>query len=142
MNFLEQMTENVRSSLIYPFHIDQEKLIPVADGSLPVFNPDAPDSYHEHDFESLLRQAYLQPRAFYLTQDDAEYYSAQEIDLINKVVEREKALLDKGYKIVNIDLTPETEELLDQYCAEHNMTLEEAVTDILTKMVETYKDKT
>ena len=81
-SFIEQMEENVKFNLIFPFHIDFEKLIGNSQ-----YNKEYPDSFHCHTFEEVLRKAYLEPKAFYLTKDDAEYYSDQELECINKVVE-------------------------------------------------------
>ena len=44
-SFMEQMEENVRYSLIYPYHIDFEKLL-----NKDNYNKNYPDAYHCHSF--------------------------------------------------------------------------------------------
>lgn len=134
ISFIEQMCENVKTSLIFPFHIKQEKLH-YEDGNNLYFNPDYPDSYHEHSFENVLRVAYQQPYAFYLTKEDKKYYSEQERVLIDSVIKREIDLLNQGYKLMTLDMTEETEEMLQEYCAKNGFTMEEGVVDILKKIV-------
>lgn len=136
-SFIEQMCDNVRTSLLYPYHMDCDKIVSI-DGVKPHFNPEC-EVYHVHSFEDVLRQAYRQPKAFYLKDEDLLYYSDQEIDLIQAVVERESKKIDEGYEMVTLEIDEETDALLEQYCAEHKMTFEEGVIDILTKFVETYK---
>lgn len=127
-SFLEQMEENVKYNLIYPYHIDFEKLT-----GHDNYNPDYKDSYHCHTFEEVLHKAYLEPKAFYLTEDDAFYYSNQEIEFISKVTEQESYKLDNNMELVDLELSDESLQILLKYKTEHNMTLEEAVIDILTK---------
>ncbi len=129
-SFIEQMEENVKFNLVFPYHIDFENLI-----GNSYYNKEYSDSFHCHSFEEVLRKAYLEPKAFYLTQDDAEYYSPQELGFINKVVEGEKQKLDQGYEIVNLDLDEKTIELLNIYKVQHNLTFEEAVIEILKTAV-------
>jgi hypothetical protein len=130
-SFIEQMEENVKFNLVFPFHIDFDKLIGNSD-----YNEEYSDSFHCHTFEEVLRKAYLEPKAFYLTQDDAEYYSAQELEFINKVVEDEKSKLDKGYEIINLDLDAHTMEMMEKYKEMTGLTFEEAVVEILKTAVE------
>lgn len=130
-SFLEQMEENVKFSLSFPYHIDFEKLV-----GNSYYNKEYPDSYHCHSFEEVLRKAYLEPKAFYLTEDDAFYYSNQELEFINKVVEDEKAKLDKGYEIVNLDLDEHTMVMLEEFKRQTGLTFEEAVVEILKTAVD------
>ena len=67
-SFMEQMEENVRYSLIYPYHIDFEKLL-----NKDNYNKNYPDAYHCHSFEEVLQKAYLESKAFYLTDSDRIY---------------------------------------------------------------------
>lgn len=129
-SFMDQMEENVRYSLIFPYHIDFDKLLK-KDG----YNKDYPDAYHCHSFEEVLKVAYTEPKAFYLTDEDRKYYSAQEMEFIRKVIEDEKEKIDKGFQLVTIDFTDNTLEMLNQYKMKHNMTFEEAVIDILENMI-------
>ena len=130
-SFIEQMEENVKFNLVFPFHIDFDKLIGNSH-----YNKEYSDSFHCHTFEEVLRKAYLEPKAFYLTQDDAEYYSAQELEFINKVVEDEKSKLDKGYEIVNLELDEHTMEMMQKYKEMRGLTFEEAVVEILKTAVD------
>ena len=85
INFLE-LVENMASfNLFFPFHIYFNKL----DGNLS-FNPSFQESFHEHTFEGVLKIAYLEPFAFYLTEEDKEYYSKQEIKFIELLQENMK----------------------------------------------------
>ena len=124
-SFMEQMEENVRYSLIYPYHIDFEKLL-----NKDNYNKNYPDAYHCHSFEEVLQKAYLESKAFYLTDSDKIYYSSQELEFIKKVIEDETEKINKGYKLTTLDFTEETLEMLNQYKKIKNMTFEEAVTDI------------
>ena len=80
-SFMEQMEENTGFSLIYPYHVDFDKLI-----GNDFYNKDYPDAFHCHSFEEVLQKAYREPRAFYLTGEDVRYYSTQEIEFIQKVI--------------------------------------------------------
>lgn len=129
-SFMEQMEENVRYSLIYPYHIDFEKLL-----NKDNYNKNYPDAYHCHSFEEVLQKAYLESKAFYLTDSDKIYYSSQELEFIKKVIEDETEKINKGYELTTLDFTEETLEMLNQYKKIKNMTFEEAVTDILMTVV-------
>lgn len=131
ITFIKQMEENTGFSLSYPYHIKKEDLL----GNYE-FSPNECGRYNEKSFEKLLNIVYLEPKAFYLTEDDKKFYSAQELEFINRVIIDELKKIDKGMVIVNIDMTPDTLELLEKYKAKNNMTFEEAVIDILTKFVE------
>ena len=132
--FLEQMEENTQLSLIYPFHIKHNKLL-----GNDFYNENYPNTYHSHSFEEVLQKAYREPKAFYLTKEDKKYYSLQEIDFINKVINYEIDKIDKGMELVNIELAEETIEYINQYKLEHNLTFEEAINDILKKMIQEQK---
>ena len=119
-----------RYSLIYPYHIDFEKLL-----NKDNYNNNYPDAYHCHSFEEVLQKAYLESKAFYLTDSDKIYYSSQELEFIKKVIEDETEKINKGYKLTTLDFTEETLEMLNQYKKIKNMTFEEAVTDILMTVV-------
>lgn len=133
--FMDQMEENVSFSLLYPYHIQFDKLL----GNL-CFNSRYPDSYHKHDFESVLHDAYMEPKAFYLTDEDKKYYSEQEIEFINKVIADESKKIDDGMVIVNLELDEDVISMIDSYRAEHRLTFEQAIVQILEKIV--YENKT
>lgn len=129
------MEENVKFNLIFPYHIDFKNLLGNND-----YNLCYADNFHCHTFEEVLNKAYLEPKAFYLTSEDMEYYSKQELEFINKVKEDESKKLDNGMELVTFDLTPEAMDMLMKYKSMNNMTMEEAVVDILTKMLNNEKE--
>ena len=130
MRFMEQMEENIRFSLIYPYHINHNNLL----GNM-YHNPSHKEAYHGHSFPEIIRIAYRESKAFYLTDEDKKYYSAQEIEFIDKVIDSENKKIDQGMVLVDLELSEETLKMLDEYKSIHNMTLEEAVVDILTQAV-------
>lgn len=128
--FLDQMEENTGMTLVFPYHIDFDKLI-----SELYHNPKYPDSYHMHTFEELLEVAYKEPKAFYLTEEDKVYYSRQELLFIEKIIETEVEKLNKGYERVTLNLNDETLELIEEYKLNKGLTFEEAVIDILERIM-------
>jgi len=129
--FMDQMEENVKFNLIFPYHIHHDKLL-----GNEYYNPEHPDSYHCHKFEDVLHAAYMEAKAFYLTDEDKKYYSEQEIEFINKVIEDESKKIDAGYEIITLDLEEETIAMIEAYRTQKGMTFEEAVIDILKKAIE------
>lgn len=129
--FMEQMEENTKFNLIFPYHINHDKLL-----GNEYYNPEHPDSYHCHNFGDLLHAAYMEAKAFYLTDEDKKYYSEQEIELINRVVENESKKIDEGYEIITLDLEEDTIAMIEAYRMQNNMTFEEAVIDILKNAME------
>lgn len=129
--FMDRMEENVNFNLTFPYHIYHDKLLEPNN-----YNPEYPDSYHAHRFEDVLLAAYKEPKAFYLTCEDKKYYSEQEIEFINKVIEDESKKLDNGMVLVTFDLEESTIELLNEYKNKMNMTTEEAIIDILQKTID------
>ena len=129
-SFMNQMEENTGFSLVYRYHIYHDKLI----GKVQ-HNPEFPESYHAHSFEEVLNIAFLEAMAFYLTEDDKQYYSAQEILFIEKVIETEKKKINNGMVPIDLELSEETMNLINEYKKQHNMTFEEAINDILIKTI-------
>ena len=129
--FIEQMEENIKMSLIFPYHVKHNEL-----KKPEYYNIDYPNAYHTHSFEEVVRVAYLESKAFYLTEEDKAYYSNQEIDFINKVIETELEKINNGYELIDLELNEETIEMINLYKIEHNMTFEEAVIDILKKIID------
>ena len=129
--FIEQMEENTNFNLVFPYHIHHDKLL-----GNEYYNPEHPDSYHCHRFEDVLHAAYMEAKAFYLTDEDKKYYSEQEIEFINKVIEDESKKIDAGYEIITLDLEEETIAMIEAYRAQNGMTFEEAVIDILKSAME------
>ena len=78
----------------------------------------------------------MEAKAFYLTDEDKKYYSEQEIELINRVIENESKKIDEGYEIITLDLEEDTIAMLEAYRLQKNMTFEEAVFDILKSAME------
>ena len=129
-SFIDQVEENTKFNLTFPFHIKHDELL-----GNDYYNPDFPDTYHTHSFESLLEKAYREPKAFYLTDEDKKYYSEQEIILIEKLIVDEIDKINKDYVIMQLNLSDESIELLNQYKEEKGMTFEEAIVNIIEEMV-------
>lgn len=130
-SFIDQVEENTRYNLTFPFHIKHDELL-----GNDYYNPDYPDTYHSHSFESVLEKAYREPKAFYLTEEDKEYYSKQEITLIEKLIEDETKKVNNDYKIVQLNLTEESIDFLNKYKEEKDLTFEEAIIEIIKEMIE------
>ena len=134
--FLNQMEENIRTSLIYPFHIKYKELI-----GNDFYNEEYPDTFHCHSFEEVLNKAYREPKAFYLSEEDKKYYSEQEIDFISKVIEFETENVNNNKVLLDLNLSEETIEYIEKYKLDNNMTFEEAINDILHKIIEANQSK-
>ena len=78
-NIAEQIMDKYRTGLVFPFHIDHE----LRQGGH--FYNKSYTEFHEHDFHSIILRVSEEPNAFYLTEDDKEYYSRQELDVIEKI---------------------------------------------------------
>ena len=75
----EEIMEGCGAGLIFPFHIDHS-----LKESDYFYNEDYTE-FHEHNFDSLVLKVWNDPKAFYLTDEDKEYYSQQEIEVIEKI---------------------------------------------------------
>ena len=64
---------------IYPYHIHHDLR-----QSDHFYNKNY-TAFHEHDFQSLVLRVSEEPEAFYLTEDDQKYYSAQELETIENI---------------------------------------------------------
>lgn len=129
-SFIDQMEENVRFNLCYPYHMNREKM-----QNPGMVHPCLLNHLHTHSFEMLLKRAYQEPFAFYLTEEDMKAYSAQELEFIARVIALEQKRINSGQCIVDLELDADSMEYLMQYKQQHNLTFEEAVVDILTKMM-------
>lgn len=129
-SFIDQMEENVRFNLCYPYHMKREKM-----QNPETVHPSFPDALHTHSFETLLKRAYREPFAFYLTEEDMKAYSAQELEFISRVISFEQERINAGQCIIDLDIEEDTMEYLLMYKQQHNMTFEEAIVDILTKII-------
>lgn len=130
------MEENVKFNLVFPYHINTDELV----GNV-YHDKNFLKSYHTHSFSEVLRIAYLESKAFYLTEEDKKCYSNQEIEFIEKVLECERTKIDNGMVLVDLELSEETLGMIEKYKQIHNMTFEEAVNDILIKAIEDYKEQ-
>ena len=108
--FIEQMEENVKYNLTFPYHIDFDKLL-----GNQYYNKDYGNAFHCHSFEYILMKVYHEPKAFYLTEDDKKYYSEQEIVFIEKVKEDETRKIDSGMELITLDLNTETINYINAY---------------------------
>ena len=129
-SFIDQMEENVRFNLCYPYHMNRDKM-----QKPETVHPAFPNALHTHSFELLLKRAYQEPFAFYLTEEDMKAYSAQELEFISRVISFEQERINAGQCIIELDIEDETMEYLLSYKEKNNMTFEEAVVDILTKLI-------
>ena len=129
-SFIDQMEENVRFNLCYPYHMNREKM-----QNPETVHPSFPDALHTHDFETVLKRAYREPVAFYLPEEDMKSYSSPELEFIAKVIAFEKERINAGQCVIDLDIDEETMEYLLDYKQKHNMTFEEAIVDILTKLI-------
>lgn len=129
--FIDQMEENVRFNLCYPYHMKRDKM-----QHPETMHPSFPDALHTHSFETLLKRAYHEPFAFYLTDEDMKAYSSQELEFISKVIAFEQERINAGQCIIDLDIDEETMEYLLDYKQKHNMTFEESIVDILSKIIE------
>lgn len=128
---IEQMTENTKLSLVYPFHMNMKLILDKSKGY---------NEYNEApNFETALMAAYLEPNAFYLTEEDEDKYSHQEFLLLEATRRDQIDKLARGYELVTLDLTPETLEYLEEYKRRTGLTTEEAVISILKKIIEDNK---
>lgn len=127
-SFIDQMEENVRFNLCYPYHIKHDKLQQPEPTSLPT-------ARHTHSFEMLLKRAYREPFAFYLTEEDMKAYSAQELEFIARIIALEQERINAGQCVMDLDIDDETMEYLLDYKTQHNLTFEEAIVDILSKII-------
>lgn len=134
--FLEQMEETANFNLFFPFHLDQEKLL----GNYK-FNPEYGEALHCHFFNDVLNVAYLEPLAFHLTFEDEKHYSEQEKTFLQKLQSAEAEKINKGLEIITLELEEETIEALNQYRKEKNLTIEEALVDVLHRIVDEYSQK-
>lgn len=130
-SFIDQMEENVRFNLCFPYHMHRKKML-----NPNTVHPAFPDALHTHSFERLLNKAYREPFAFYLTDEDKKAYSAQELELISRVLTLEQQRINDGNTIIDLNLEPETLDWLLEYKEKNNMTFEEAIVDILRKIIE------
>lgn len=127
--FMDQMEENTKFNLIFPYHINREKLL----GNLKFAEGEI--MFHTHSFEDLLQIVYKEPLAFELLGSDLEYYSKQEIEFIKRITECEKLKIDSGKVIMNFELEDETIAMLETLKSQTNKTTEELLTEIITEFV-------
>lgn len=80
----EQIMDECMVGLVFPFHIEHPLRV-----SEYYYNKDYTE-FHEHDFESIVLRVSEEPETFYLTEEDKEYYSKQELDAIEKIKQARK----------------------------------------------------
>lgn len=79
MNQIEKILDECKTNLIYPYHINHKL-------KTNKYNYNEKyDAFHAHNFNDIILRVNENKKAFYLTDEDMEYYSKQEIDLINKI---------------------------------------------------------
>lgn len=75
----EKIMEFYKIGLVYPYHIDHS----LKRGNC-YYNENYTE-FHEHNFHSVVITVWNEPDAFYLTEEDMEYYSQQELEVIEKI---------------------------------------------------------
>ena len=75
----EQIIDNLGMGLVFPFHINHELR-----QSEYYYNKDYTE-FHTHNFYSVVLRVSEEPKAFYLTDEDKQYYSKQELEVIEKI---------------------------------------------------------
>lgn len=133
--FMDQMEENTKFNLIFPYHINRKKLL----GNLKFAEGEI--MFHTHSFEDLLQIVYKEPLAFELLGSDLEYYSKQEIEFIKRITECEKLKIDSGKVIMNFELEDEAIAMLETLKSQTNKTTEELLTEIITEFVKNNSSK-
>ena len=75
----EEIMESCRTGLVFPFHIDHQLR-----ESDYYYNENYTE-FHVHNFQSIVLRVWDDAKAFYLTDEDKQYYSKQEIEVIEKI---------------------------------------------------------
>lgn len=128
-SFIDQMEENTKFMLKYPYHLDNSKL------STPNTIP-LPAKQVAVSFKRVLQKAYNEPFAVSLTEEDRKFYSQQEQELFDRVVAREQQQINDGMCKIDLELSEASIERIIAYKESKNLTFEEAVIDILRKIVD------
>lgn len=76
--------EKCMTGLFFPYHINHKLR-----QSERFYHKDY-TLFHEHNFADLVKVVYDEPKAFYLTDEDKEYYSKQELEVIETIKEKRK----------------------------------------------------
>ena len=133
--FTNQMEENVKMQLQFPFHMNNDKL----QQKPPV---PYPKEQKTSSYDKLLWKAYREPFAVYLTDEDRQYYSAQELELFDKVIALEQERLNNGMCLIDLNLDQDVFDVILEYKTKNHMTFEEAIIDLLKKCIEEQKGDT
>lgn len=75
----EEIMDNFRIGLVFPYHINHDLKV-----GHHYYNEDYTE-FHVHDFHSVVLRVFEEPKAFYLTAEDKEYYSKQELEVIERI---------------------------------------------------------
>ena len=75
----EQIMDNLGMGLVFPFHINHELR------QSDYYYSNECTEFHAHDFYSIILRVSEEPNAFYLTEEDKEHYSKQELEVIEKI---------------------------------------------------------
>ena len=81
----EEIMDDCRTGLIFPFHINH-----ALRESNYFYNEDYIE-FHDHNFYDVVLSVWNDPKAFYLTEEDKEYYSKQELEVI-EVIKKNKGI--------------------------------------------------
>lgn len=132
--FINQMEENVGLTLQYPYHMDYSKCIMEHPA-----NTLMPTALISGSFQQVLRYAYREPFAFYLTDTDKDFYSRQELELISRVITVEQQNIANGKELLDLELDDDTINLILQYKNQNKLTFEQAITKILEDIIAIHK---
>ena len=128
--FINQMEENVGFTLQYPYHMDYSKCI-----TENAVNALMPTALISGSFQQVLRYAYREPFAFYLTDTDKDFYSRQELELLTRVISVEQQNIANGKELLDLELDDEAINVILQYKCKNHLTFEQAVTKILEDII-------
>lgn len=78
----EVIMEECRTGLVFPFHINH------ALRESNYYYNEGYTEFHAHDFHDIVLRVWDDPKAFYLTDEDKEYYSKQELEVIKAIKQK------------------------------------------------------
>ena len=78
----DEIMEECRTGLVFPYHINHDLR-----QSERFYHRDYAE-FHEHSFNDIIYAVNDEPQAFYLTEEDKEYYSKQELEVIETIKQK------------------------------------------------------
>lgn len=80
--------------LVYPFHINHVLKSSISEH---YYNENYVE-FHKHSFNDIVKAVYADNKAFYLTDEDKEYYSKQELEIIGIIQNKNNPMQIKWCK--------------------------------------------